>query len=283
MAARAGTWGRSASRVPAVRLAGVGSVPRVIEKVVGHYLDAVDRERPGLVTGLYLVGSVALGAWQPGASDIDAVILTSRVPAAGDLAALETVHGGMPASPHFDGVYLDPELLRSAPVSPTVTPFVVDGGLRVGKPCGELNPVLWLTLLRHGRRVRGPEIADLGIRVAPEALRDYNLGNLRSYWQPLVRSRPPDLPDEQVPADFVAWLTLGPARLHHTLAYGDIISKAAAGAYLAELFPAYAELAGRAVAHRAGTPQQFSAADLRAAAASVDAVAEDAWSRFGPT
>jgi hypothetical protein len=74
---------RPARQQSAARLAGVGSVPRVIEKVVGRYLDAVDRELPGLVTGLYLVGSVALGAWQPGASDVDTVILTSRVPEAG--------------------------------------------------------------------------------------------------------------------------------------------------------------------------------------------------------
>jgi hypothetical protein len=73
---------------------------------------------------------------------------------------------------------------------------------------------------------------------------------------------------------------LGPARLHHTLAHGDVISKAAAGAYLAALFPQYATLADRAIAHRAGTPQAFTFADVRTAAASLNAVADDASRRF---
>lgn len=254
----------------------------MIQQTTGRYLEAADRELPGLVEGLYVVGSAALGAWQPGASDIDTVILTSRPLTAGDRPALSAVHKGLPSTPHFDGVYLDPALLRSLPVTPQVTPFAVDGELRFDRPCGELNPVLWLTLARHGLRVRGPEIADLGIEVSPAALRHYNLDNLRTYWQPLVADLPTDhADDDPVPPDAVVWLVLGPARLHHTLATGDVISKAAAGAYLATLFPAYADLAGRATAHRAGTPQHFTFADVRTAAESVNAVASDAWRRFG--
>lgn len=168
------------------------SVPRTIEETTTRYLESVDNGPPGLVEGLYVVGSAALGAWQPGASDIDTIILTSRPLTAEDRPALEKVHAGMLPAPHLDGVYLDPGLLRYFPDTRQVTPFVVDGQLKFDKPCGELNPVLWLTLQRHGRRLRGP-----------------------------------------------------------------------------------------AIAHRAGAPQQFTFADLRAAAASVHAVADDAWTRFG--
>jgi len=254
----------------------------MIEEMTGRYLEAVDGELPGFVEGLYLVGSAALHAWQPGASDIDTVILTSRPAGADERAALAKVHANLPSTPHLDGVYLDPLLLRTFPDARQVTPFVVDGEPRFDEPCGELNPVLWLTLRRHGRRVRGPEVADLGIEVRPDAVRRFNLDNLRSYWQPLVADIPADLPDDQpIPADPVVWTVLGPARLHHTLAFGDVISKAEAGAYLGSLFPAYAEIARRAIAHRAGEPQEFTLRDLRTAAASVHAVADDAWARFG--
>jgi nucleotidyltransferase-like protein len=254
----------------------------MIDETTTRYLESVDNGLPGLVEGFYVVGSAALGAWQPGVSDIDTIILTSRPLTAEDRPALEKVHAGMLPAPRLDGVYLDPGLLRSFPDTRQVTPFVVDGELKFDKPCGELNPVLWLTLQRHGRRLRGPAIADLGIDVRPEALRRYNLDNLRSYWQPLVADVPTDPSDDTpVPADPLVWLTLGPARLHHTLAHGDVISKAAAGTYLAALFPQYADLAHRAIARRAGAPQEFTFADLRTAAASVHAVADDAWNRFG--
>jgi hypothetical protein len=106
----------------------------MIEEMTSRYLEAADRELPGFIVGLYVVGSAALGAWQPGASDIDTVILTSRAPAAEDRAALEKVHAGMPAEPPFDGVHLDPALLRSFPDTPSVTPFVVGGELRFDQP-----------------------------------------------------------------------------------------------------------------------------------------------------
>ncbi|MET7965911.1 nucleotidyltransferase domain-containing protein [Micromonospora sp. NPDC005305] len=257
----------------------------MIEELTRRYLHAVDQTLPGYVGGLYLVGSAALDAWQPGRSDVDTVILTSRPPSRDDLAQLAAVHAGMPESPHFDGVYLEPALTRSWPADRRPVPFVVDGRFRTDTPCGELTPVLWLTLRRHGIPVRGPAVAELGVRVDPEQLRRYNLDNLREYWQATVTTFAADLadgdPTEVVDGGIVSWFVLGPARLHHTLAHGDVISKAAAGAYLADLFPEYAQLAWRAVGWRAGEARRFSSADLAAACDSVIAVADDAWHRFG--
>jgi hypothetical protein len=38
---------------------------------VAEHLRLVDRRRPGLLEALHLVGSVALGEYRPGVSDID--------------------------------------------------------------------------------------------------------------------------------------------------------------------------------------------------------------------
>ncbi|MCX4386935.1 hypothetical protein OG777_08335 [Micromonospora peucetia] len=77
------------------------------------------------------------------------------------------------------------------------------------------------------------------------------------------------------------WFVFGPARLHYTLARSVIISKAAAGEYLAQLFPGYADLAHRAVRWRTGEAERFTATDLVAAGDSVNVVADDAWRRIG--
>ena len=241
-----------------------------IDETIQAYLTAVDAKLPGYVRGLYVTGSFALGAWQPGAGDIDTVILTSG-PA--DEAVLAAIHAEMPSSPFLDGIYVE-----SVPLPfRAVVPFVVNGEFHGAEPCGEVTPVTWLTLARYGVRVRGPAVTDLGLRIDPDELRQYNLDNLRDYWLPLVADIPPL--DGPVPAEPVTWLVLGPARLHHTLRHGDIISKASAAEYLAELFPRYADLARRAVAHRAGEPLEFTADDLYAAAESVRAVAADAFRR----
>ncbi|MET7816998.1 nucleotidyltransferase domain-containing protein [Micromonospora zamorensis] len=257
----------------------------MIEQRTQSYLELVDRELPGYVTGLYVVGSAALGAWQPEVSDIDTVILTSRQASGDDLVALAAVHARMPESPRFDGVYLDAATASSWPSDRQVVPFVVDGEFRADTPCGELNPILWLTLRRYGIPVRGPTVADLGVRVDPEAMRRYNLDNLRDYWQSTAATCRSALvgvaDDEVVDAGTVCWFVLGPPRLHYTLAEGDVISKPAAGPYLGRMFPEYAALAQRAVRWRAGETEQFTAADLLAAADIVDRLADDAWRRYG--
>ena len=165
----------------------VASAPVIVEKSTRAYLDAVDRRLPSYVRGLYLVGSAALNAWQPGVSDIDTVILTSRTASADDLAALAEVHLAMPESPCFDGVYVDPGLAAQWPADRRVVPFVVNGEFRTDRPCGELTPVLWLTLRRYGRVVRGPAVDELDVRVDQDELRRYNLDNLRDYWQGVAR------------------------------------------------------------------------------------------------
>jgi hypothetical protein len=213
------------------------------------------------------------------------VILTSRPAGDDDLAALAGIHAGLSREPVFDGVYVEPALAGSWPTDQRAVPFVVDGEFRTGQPCGELTPVLWLTLQRHGVPVRGPAVAELGVRVDAAEVRRYNLDNLRDYWCSQAAGIAAALtgvdPGEVMDAETVTWCALGPARLHHTLAHGDIIAKPAAGAYLARLLPEYADLAGRAVRWRSGEPEQFTAADLVAAGRSITAVADDAWHRFG--
>ena len=255
----------------------------MIEELTGAYLKAVDDALPGFVDKLYVVGSAALGAWQPGHSDVDTVIMTSREISADDLAALPEVHAAMPSSPHFDGVYLSPS--AGWPDDRPVTPFVVGGEFTTDRPCGELTPVTWLTLRRYGIAVRGPAVADLGIRVDLEALRAYNLDNLRTYWQDLaqqIRAHVATVdPADETEALMVSWMLLGPARLHYTLAKTDIISKSASAAYLKPLFPAYGPLLDRAVRWRAGEPEAFTIADLAASVDLTDEITADAGQRWG--
>jgi hypothetical protein len=128
--------------------------------------------------------------------------------------------------------------------------------------------------------VRGPAPAELVAAPDPAVLRDWLLGNLRGYWAgeadrvtAVLATRPADQP---AGGEGVAWLVLGVARLHATLGTGEVISKTAAGQYVAEHFPAYAALAARCVAWRAGADVAFDTTDGLVAAVLVRAVVADA-------
>jgi hypothetical protein len=244
----------------------------------------MDRTAPGLIDAFYLVGPVALGDYQSGMSDIDFLAVTSRPLDDADLTAVAGVHQRMPATPYYDGVYLDRARSAAAPDDSPAVPHVVGGEFRAKRACGELNPVLWLTLAQCGVVVRGRPIEELGVRVEPRRLRQWNLDNLRDYWQPLagrIRWVAESGGAQAVSSAGVVWAVLGPARLHYTLATGAVVSKTEAGRYAARQFPAWADLAARAVSCRGGQRVDFLIEDALAAAAMVDAVVDDAWRCWG--
>src|SRR3954453_12471101 len=92
------------------------TVPWVtVEETCATYLDLADRYAPGLVQGLYLQGSIALGDYRPGISDIDFVAVVSRTP---DVRTLASVHADLRrvrGSILFDGLYVEADDLRRDP------------------------------------------------------------------------------------------------------------------------------------------------------------------------
>jgi hypothetical protein len=94
------------------------SIHPVVEEMVGSYLALVDTEAVGLVEGLYLEGSVALGDFRPHTSDIDFVAVTTDPPDATALTALERAHARLREHrrrPFFDGTYLTWQDLAGGP------------------------------------------------------------------------------------------------------------------------------------------------------------------------
>jgi hypothetical protein len=249
--------------------------------VTDQYLRLLAQDAPGLVTGLAITGSLALGDYRPPASDIDFVSVLSRDPQEQDLVMLATVHARLPAAPHFDGIYLTAAQLAGDPADLATAPQVLANAFEAAKPGGQLNPVTWLELLQQPL-IAGGELPP--VTPPPMAgLRRWLLGNLDGYWSHTatgLRAGLDGLPaDQPIPSAAICWVVLGPGRLHHTLATGTVTSKTDAGWYTAQLFPAWTGLLTRAISARAGDPVEFTVTDARNAADLVEAVVSDAMSR----
>jgi hypothetical protein len=201
----------------------------VVDRVVSAYLDAIDLEAPGLIEGLYLTGSAALGDFRPHTSDIDFVAVTPVPP---DVSALERVHARWRRRPYFDGLYVTwSDLARDSTLAHSL-PLSYEGHFSADKGVGD--PVTWHTIAQHGVVCRGPNRADVEIWTDPKGLAAWTLDNLESYWRPLLDSW------SLVPLTSwgTVWIVLGIPRLHYTLATGGICSKEAAGVYALQVFPA---------------------------------------------
>jgi hypothetical protein len=207
----------------------IGVKPRVCE-----YLELLKREDASFVQDVYLVGSIALGDYQEGRSDIDFVALVANPLSAPQIESLARIHAAIAASegPHFDGFYIGQAELRRVP-APKRAPFSVDGIFRSDAVCFEINPVTWLCLAQHGITVRGRPAQALAIATDPASLQSFETDNLRTYWEPWIeeggRALARKAPGEDADATVLAWGVLGLLRIAYTLTTGRIISKAEAG------------------------------------------------------
>src|SRR6185503_10101730 len=143
-----------------------------VREIVDAYLEAVDDEAPGLVEGLYLTGSIALGEFRPHTSDIDFLAVTTNAPDAAAVAALGRAHSRLRKRcprPFFDGRYVTWDQLSRDPRQAGPGPCSYEGRFR-GRGQGDCSPVNWHTVASCGVRCRGPETADVAIWTDSAAL-----------------------------------------------------------------------------------------------------------------
>ena len=215
-----------------------------VATALGTYLEVMDSTAPGMVEGLYVVGSYALDDWQPGRSDIDIVAVLAEPATDEDFGYLQTGHAILnerQALPRIDGPYLAWGDLIAAPATGLHRPWTLDGELHHDGECFEINPVTWCTLATYGVTVRGPMADKLDVWHEVEERVRFVIDNLNTYWYQLadsVEEACEDLTRSFSPALF-EWCALGALRLHYTAFTGDVTSKRGAGEYGIVVTPDY--------------------------------------------
>ncbi len=217
-----------------------------VARTVDCFLGLMASEGGPTLRGLYLVGSVALGDFRPGRSDIDFVALLDGP--VGDTEALARVHAA---------------LARAGGA------FSVEGRLRTGEPCREVNPALWRCLARAGRPILGAAPAALGIADDDATLRAHALADLDAYWRPWIAQGEAALaakpPDSACDAKTLEWGVLGVSRIVCTLATGRIVSKREGGRFVLDHLPeAHQQAVWDALDARDGALEHVTPAEMRA-------------------
>jgi hypothetical protein len=181
--------------------------------------------------GMYLYGSLALGDFDPAASDIDLVIVTHADLAPAVIAALRDMHAGFeqsgsPWSDRIEVVYAARDALRIFPPADHAYPQVEKGRALFVEPL-EMGWIFqcW-TLREHGVTLAGPPPHDLIPPLDPDDMRRA-AAPIAVMWQRAARDDPSWLEwlRERQNAAFVV-LTL--CRLLYTLDLGAVASKPAA-------------------------------------------------------
>ena len=239
-------------------------VPSEVAGLVRCFLTAADSMLPGLIRGLYLTGSVALGDFRSHCSDVDFVAVSEHRPERAELEGLARVHGVVVARHphfHFDGTHLTWSDLRAGPGVCAPAPFAHEGCFH---PSGTfaIDPVTWHELVGHGLPLRGPALAGKRVWADKAVLRAWTLRNLIEYWGPWatrLREGPSVWDGDHA---LVCWGVLGVSRLHYTLTTGCIASKTGAGQYALGAFKQSDRIVSEALRLRADPTLASHYADL---------------------
>lgn len=212
-------------------------IPAVLQPILQEYRERLEQEIPGLVSAVYLVGSIALDGFNPRLSDIDYVAVLSRRASPQDQQKLLTLHQAI-ARRHrqwqLEGMYF--QACDLGRVDPGMGSYLNyhDGKLSEFSDA-KLHDITWWILKNRGIAVFGPDPQSLPIPIDMENLLQKQLDNLHAYWASWVKAPIRRL---ALLTDWgVQWTVLGVLRQFYTLRERQVTTKTGAGEYALACLP----------------------------------------------
>jgi hypothetical protein len=184
------------------------------------------------LTGVYVHGSVATGAFNPRTSDIDVVATTRTLTDGPSNERIHEVHGAMHGwgsdrwADRLEVMFMPARALGMAGVPRiSVLELHPDEGFKV-QPLGSDFMIQKRILRQHGITLFGPKIAKVVAPVTNGELRDAVIGNLREWWRPQL-----EYPGQFLKRSYQAYAVLTMCRALCILATGELVTKPEAAAW----------------------------------------------------
>lgn len=217
-------------------------------------LDGVQRVLGEEAVGVYVHGSLALGAFQPESSDIDFLVATRSELNAAQLTALVQMHAelrslGYPQAEHMEGSYIPQALLNRYDPHQCWHPALrCDGSFGVDGHGSDW--IIQRAIIRErGIPLHGPEPDTLIAPVAADELRQAARSILQEWWAPLLKDA-----SRLGTSEYRAYAVLTMCRCLYTIETGRVASKPAAAKWAIGLYgSAWEALIREALAWRRGT------------------------------
>lgn len=213
-------------------------IPTCLYPLLQDYTFAIQQAASDLVTGCYLVGSLALDGFNPRFSDIDFVATLSRPVVEADYTRLSGIHSMLrqkyPRWP-MEGIYLQSGDLGRHEGIPAY-PSLHEGKFQPSQHF-EMNPITWWLLKNRAITLFGPDSQTLPFMVNWDELIAWMYGNLNTYWVSWTKH---PIRIAALLTDFgIQWAVLGVLRQFYSFRENQICTKTNAGAYGLTCLPAH--------------------------------------------
>jgi hypothetical protein len=202
-----------------------------VNAALGVFLASVRMILGQHMRGMYLVGSLATGDFDPATSDLDIIVVTDGAASDDRIVALREWHtqfgaGESPFARRLEAVYIPQADLRSSALSGASYPQVERDRPFFAEPLEPGWSVQRYTLREHGVVIAGPDPRELLDSVNPDEMRRDGAIIVQTWldqaehdatWLDWARPRP-----------YFAFVVATLCRLHYTLETGGVASKPAA-------------------------------------------------------
>lgn len=216
-------------------------LPPVVERIMRTLCDALSMNNSN-IESVYIYGSIALGDFIEGSSDIDFITILREPPNMSEIQNISAAHKAVENEfPYTDimGAYLLEKDMGKphSEIGSIVTYY--NKQLHSDGYGADINPITWWILKNNGIKVYGSE-QSLNYEVAIKNLTKFVIENLNTYWVSWIDKLEQQLTvisssdQESITTQIdeaVEWCTLGMLRQLYTLKEHDIKSKIQAGYY----------------------------------------------------
>lgn len=222
-------------------------LPKSVEKIIEAFCHNLEHYHVK-IDAIYLYGSVALGGYIEGSSDIDFIAILGEPLSENDVQSISLAHQQIEDRfPQRDvmGTYLLKSDIGKSQneISNLLTYYNKE--IHTNGYGADINPITWWTIKHYNLQVYGSTVA-LDYEIGVKSLLTYVIDNLNSYWigwierleEQLKIAHEVELNMNSKQFDqVVEWCTLGMLRQLYTLKEHDIKSKVEAGYYGLSIVP----------------------------------------------
>jgi len=212
------------------------------DKILASLIPELLQAQKDLIEGVYLTGSIPLGDFHPGKSDIDFIVLLKEIPGRATLFKYKHIHHRIKQKfrkPHLNGYYLTVEQIMSPEKTGGGLPSFFEGKWYFNRPF-ELNMVTLFELGNTSLTIYGREASALPINISIDKVIVQLHQNINTYWAGWVKEHSAIGRAGLLLTLFprlTEWGILGVARQLYTLETGKIASKIDAGYYALDRLP----------------------------------------------
>jgi len=221
----------------------MNNIPEGVNTILKEYFKLFESELPNLVEAYYIYGSIALGSFHYGLSDIDFIAVVKRQVTELDIDILKEIHSNIKkkfSKTDLMGLYVMGNDLQLGYENEKSCPCFIDGVYK-GLKKFEKDSIDAFQLKKYGLTVKGKRIENLDFTVNWDILIHNMRENLNTYWlnwnddcKKFLSKRYIGL---FVDLGMIEWGVLGVSRLYYTFKEQDMTSKIGAGEYALQIVP----------------------------------------------